>query len=383
MSQLKVVLPAVGPPHDPAALLESIIEKSLDAIIMEDLEGKILVWSNSARNIFGYSAEEIIGSPVSILIPAERSGESQTFAQRLGRDGLVLDCETVRLKKGGFGVDVSLTILPLKDARGQTVGACTILRDLSERRQAEKALQSSEKLATLGRLTATVAHEINNPLDAVTNLLYLLNNYPLADEAQRLLTLAQNEVSRVARIAKSTLVMYRDASQPVAVNVSELLESILDLYGGRVMSKNIKVQKRFDYRGTVRGFPGELRQIFGNLIINAVEAVGQEGTLRLHILASRTWDRGERRGIRVVIADDGLGIHPSNREKIFQPFFTTKGEQGTGLGLWITAELIRNHGGSIRVRSSVRQGRNGTCFSVFLPRRGAGERAEQKRLRFN
>jgi signal transduction histidine kinase len=168
-------------------------------------------------------------------------------------------------------------------------------------------------------------------------------------------------------ITRQTLGFYRESTAPVWISVSEVLENVLELYRRRIQSRCIKVEKRFGPQPKIRGFPGEIRQVFSNLIVNALEAVGDGGMVKLHLFGSRNWKHPERRGLRVLIADNGPGIAPEHLRRIFEPFYTTKGERGTGLGLWVSSGIIRKYGGEIRVHSSVHPRFRGTAFSVFLP----------------
>jgi signal transduction histidine kinase len=185
-------------------------------------------------------------------------------------------------------------------------------------------------------------------------------------------------LTRVAQISKNTLAFYREAPNPVPINLCEILDGVLGLYEQKIRFDDIRIVKQYDFRGEIPGFPGELRQVFSNLIRNALEAVKQGGTVTLRITQARDWREPHRKGVRVLIADDGTGVSREYRTKLFQPFFSTKGEKGSGLGLWITRGIVRKHGGKIRVHSITRQGRSGTCFSVFLPFQYAGVEAAQR-----
>jgi signal transduction histidine kinase len=240
-----------------------------------------------------------------------------------------------------------------------------------DRKRAEEALRNSEKLATLGRMAATIAHEVNNPLEAVTNVLYLLGCCKLDPEAREYVKLAQQELDRVTLIVRQALSFSRNQTDHVAAPVSQLVEQVLQLYAPRIQGGQVELKKRFEFDAAV---PGELRQVFSNLIVNAVDAVDGGGKVQLHILRAREPGALSRFGIRFVIADNGVGIQPEYRRDIFAPFFSTK-QKGNGLGLWISKEIVQKHGGSIRVRSSVRAGRSGTVFSVFVPLHDAASAA--------
>jgi len=246
--------------------------------------------------------------------------------------------------------------------------AVLTVEDITAMKQAEESLRTSEKLAAVGRMAGTLAHEINNPLDAVNNLVYLLSQDSKLDEHGReCVQLLQRELERTQHIIANTLSFYRDSSSPVQVNLSQVLDSVLTLDARKIDRKQLQVSKCIEANVPVMGFPGELRQVFLNLVTNAIEATPDRGKLKFHIFMSRQWQKEEVRGLRVVIADNGHGISPEHRPKLFQPFFTTKGEQGTGLGLWVSQGIVRKHQGEIRMRSTTRFGRSGTCFSVFLP----------------
>ncbi len=231
--------------------------------------------------------------------------------------------------------------------------------------QAEEALRQTEKLAVAGRLAATIAHEINNPLEAITNIVWLLQNNPeMPDEAQHYLKTAQEELARVAHITKQTLGFYQENSRVGQVDLGELLEGVLTVFAARLRNKNIRTCKDIDFKCKVPGRAGEIRQVFANLLANSIDAVPQHGAIRIRVASARS--RG-RPGVRVLVADDGPGIPPANRGRIFDAFFSTKGAVGTGLGLWVVKDLVTKHGGSVQVRSRNGSGPGGTVFAVFLP----------------
>jgi PAS domain S-box-containing protein len=267
------------------------------------------------------------------------------------------------------------------DENGNAIRMIGINMDITERKYAEEALRQTEKLAATGRLAATIAHELNNPLASVTNLLYILDTHPTLDEAAKsYVKMAQHEVSRLSHIVKQTLGFHRQAEEPVAVSLAELLDSVLDLHEAGRRSDRVRLFRRFEGDSVVLGYPAELRQVFTNLLINAVEASPDNGIVVVHVYPSRRWNASEEKGTRVVIADSGVGIPAENRRHIFEPFFTTKGEKGSGLGLWVTAGIVEKHGGTLRLSSSSRPGRSGTTFSVFLPQaRTVAERPTRMR----
>jgi signal transduction histidine kinase len=239
-----------------------------------------------------------------------------------------------------------------------------------ELRVAERsaALLRTEKLAAMGRLAATVAHEINNPLEAVTNLLYLIGkDSTLSSKSRQRLQLADQELDRVAHIAKQTLGFYRDNSAPSRMNVSQMVDELLAVYGYKVRNRDITIRKELDPSATLFVPAGEFRQVFSNLFVNAVDATQNGGTIRVRVRTVQDWHDTSRNGVRVSVADDGCGISPHLRSKIFEPFYTTKEGFGTGLGLWFSRTLVQKHHGRIRMRSQVKEGQSGTVFSVFWP----------------
>jgi signal transduction histidine kinase len=239
---------------------------------------------------------------------------------------------------------------------------------LEDRKRAEFALIQSEKLAAVGRLAASISHEINNPLEAVTNLLYLIHaEDDVPDRAKTYLLLAEREVARVSQIAGQTLRFHRQSTNPTRITAEELLESVVALYQGRLL--NARIDLVFEHRGAtaIHCYEGDIRQVLNNLVGNAIDSMRTGGRLVI-----RTHDgvcvRTHRHGIRITIADTGYGMSPEVRQHIFDAFYTTKGLGGTGLGLWISKGIVEKHQGTLRVRSSDRQPHTGTVFSLFLPR---------------
>ncbi len=222
-------------------------------------------------------------------------------------------------------------------------------------------MRRSEQLAATGRMVATIAHEINNPLDALTNLMHLLKQNPSMDEgASELVDLAEREVRRLSNISRQTLAPHRETKFPVVTKLSELLDDVCAMYRPRLQAAKIEVEKHYEIEGEVTIFPSELRQVFTNLITNAIDAIGQKGKLSLII------ERADDPLVVVRVRDSGCGIPQENLKSIFEPFFTTKGEQGTGIGLWVIKGIVDKLGGKVEVETST-VGQTGTTFSIFLP----------------
>ncbi|MGO8719909.1 MAG: ATP-binding protein [Acidobacteriaceae bacterium] len=229
------------------------------------------------------------------------------------------------------------------------VGA--VIVDATERKLSEELLRRTEKLAATGQLAASIAHEINNPLEAVTNLLYLLHQQPLDVESKHYADMAQQEIARVSQITQQTLRFYRQSSKPTLIHPADLLDSVLTLHQGRSNATKVQILRRYRDAVELFAFSGEMRQLFANLIGNALDAMPSGGRLFLSARASQSWSQTEVPGVRITIADTGSGMTESVRQRIFEAFFTTKEMTGTGLGLWISSEIIAKHQGTVRVRS--------------------------------
>jgi len=264
---------------------------------------------------------------------------------------------------GDFVVSTS----PFFDEDGELAGTVHVSRDISELKKAHQALLRSEKLATTGQLAATIAHEIHNPLDVVSNLLFLVEQGSKEEETRKFAVMALEELNRVTQITQQMLTFQREATAPVAVSIAEVVANVLALYQRKILDAGITIEQEVDSDASIFALPGQIRQVFANLIGNAIEAMQRsDGRIRLRAYRSRSW-RGGEAGLRFLIADNGHGIPPELQKKIFDPFFTTKGEKGTGLGLWITQSIVEKSGGALRLRSTTREGRAGTCFSLFFP----------------
>jgi PAS domain S-box-containing protein len=346
--------------------MAAIVEYSCDAIYSTRPDGTITSWNRAAEHLYGYTAEEAVGSPVAQLAPPERCDEVERNREILNGGGSVDWSRTERMRKDGTRWPVLLSVSPLRNARGEIVGASAIARDISAEKQSAEAIRRSEKLATAGRLAASIAHEINNPLEAVVNLLYLARHD--SSHAGEYLTLAEQEVGRVAQLAQQTLGFVRDASSPDSMDPAAIMDEILQLYSRKLEGRQIRVTRRYRSSCQISGYSGELRQLLANLLVNAVDAMADGGSLQVRVATGRDWSSG-REGVRITVADNGTGIPRDNLRQIFEPFYTTKKDTGTGLGLWVSRGIVQKHGGSIRVRSRVDGHATGTVFLIFLPQR--------------
>jgi PAS domain S-box-containing protein len=344
-----------------------LLDLATEAILVRNFEGKILFWNAGAEKMYGWTREEALGQNLHHLLNTSFSVPIEKVEAQL--------CETgswqgnlVQHTKDGDEVTVSFhkTVNEEKDA------ILEVGRDMTAQLRAEEALRETEKLAAMGRVAGIIAHEINNPLAAITNIFYLLRNHPSLDaEARRCAEMAEQELQRVSHITRQTLSFYRESKQPISILVSELIEDVLGLQERALKTNRIEVRKKYRSASQVRGFPVELRQVFLNLIGNAIQAMPDGGTLGVSVREG-TDHTLNRCGIMISIVDTGKGIRPEDALNLFQPFFSTKSTKGTGLGLWISKGIVQKYEGRITFRSC--HGGTGcvTCFRVFLPTSSLG-----------
>jgi signal transduction histidine kinase len=241
--------------------------------------------------------------------------------------------------------------------------------EIADRKRMEQALVTSEKLAVTARFALTMAHEINNPLEAITNLVFLLAALQTSPETQAYIATIKDQLQGLSRIATQALKFHRDSNKPGVFKLNAVLREVLDFYRPQAERQGIVLHQRFETDGAISAFRSEIVQVVTNLLLNALDATPARGQIIMHLYPAPRWlcEIHASCGYCLSIADSGSGIAPEDRARLYQPFFTTKGERGTGLGLWVSAGILDRIGGSIRVRSTRRPGRSGTCFSVFLP----------------
>ncbi|HLW55510.1 MAG TPA: ATP-binding protein [Candidatus Angelobacter sp.] len=332
-----------------------------------DLQSGRLAWSEEVCRMHG-------------IEPAGFDGRYETWMESIHLDDSwrVQASLGEALNKGGDSEVQYRVSLPDKslhwlELRGQTIAMGNtpvrmlgVAIDVSSRKLVEDALRRSEKLAATGQLAASIAHEINNPLAAVTNVLYIVSTHPhMPADLKELMRTGERELERVIHITKQTLAFYREVSLPVMTSVPSLIHEVLDVYSRKIAAKSISVDRQFDSAEDIRAFPGELRQVFSNLLLNSVEAVADSGKIVIRVRPAK--GANSEAGLRITMADNGPGIAPEHVSRIFEPFFTTKEAKGTGLGLWVSQGIVQKHRGSIRLRTSVDGARHGTSIAVFIP----------------
>jgi len=363
--------------NDTLSLLDSMLANAPIGLAFVDRNYRFVRVNQIFADLTGVGISRHLGRTLTDLLPAGVSGEVESAVERV-----FVEDEPVRnLEINGQGGRLRrpwtwlISAYPVRTTPTQVRWAGIIALDASERKRSEEALRRSEKLAVTGRLAASIAHEINNPLEAITNLLFLLRNFDGVPEAARqYVSMAEYEVRRIAEITQQTLRFYRQPTQPAQATLSELLDSVLGLYHGRIHSLDIRVERDYDAELTLFCFAGEIRQVFANLIGNAIDASNAGGRLLVRARRSRDWKNPAQSGIRFAVADTGAGMDAEIREHIFEAFFTTKEVTGTGLGLWVSQEIVLKHHGTIRVRSRASAADNGarpafagTLFELFIP----------------
>jgi len=235
-----------------------------------------------------------------------------------------------------------------------------------ELQRISEAMRQNQKMVTIGRLSATIAHETNNPLESVINLLFLLRDEVGTEDGKRYIAAAERELARVIEITHQTLHFYRESNHPVDVKVAELVEEVLSLYRRKMRMKGVELVKEVTACPPLRALPGEIRQVISNVIVNAIDATPRGGKVRVRLKPSRRWS-DRQSGVRLIVGDNGCGIPQASLRRIGDAFFTTKGQDGTGLGMWVTRGIVRKYNGRMQLSSSTREGRHGTVISIFIP----------------
>jgi PAS domain S-box-containing protein len=332
-----------------------------------DLAGSPLYFNDRWFQFTGLSESDLLANGWIQLIHRDDARELSELWQLSLRSGTPFQAKArYRNAEGDYRWMSMRAVLMQPDGSqaGEWIGTST---DITEEKHREEVMRRTERLALAGRLAASIAHEINNPLEAITNIFYILESSSnLPDEVMDLVRTGGSELKRVSHIVRQTLSYYRHSNKPVEVDISELLEDTLRILDHHLVARQVTATTQYKTKAKIFVFASEIRQVFSNLILNAVEAMPDGGRLIVKVQDGRDW-QGNGRGILVTIADTGTGIPAADRSRIFDAFFTTKCEKGTGLGLWVSNDIVRKHGGRIRIKTSISPGRSGTVFSVFIP----------------
>ncbi len=340
--------------------LENVLRNSADAIVVLDAEERIRTWSEGARRIFGYDAEEVLGRSFSMLVPPEalENGEYAQLQERAYRDGFVRDYDCVRVDKGGRRIAVNLTTTVLRDERGRGIGRSVILRDVTQLRRLQEELVRSRSLAAVGELAATVAHEIKNPLAGISGAVQVLEDAIPGTEGRR--AVVAEILAQIRRLDKTVRDLL-DFARPLVparapIDVREMLLRAWSLLAQQPGAHAVRFVLEGDGSMDVKVDPDLMHQVWLNLFQNAIESMPGGGEVRVRVTGNES--------VQVAVSDRGTGIDPSQRDRLFRPFFTTK-TRGTGLGLAITRKIVEAHGGTIRLESVPSQG---TTVLLEVPR---------------
>jgi PAS domain S-box-containing protein len=333
--------------------------------LFDAAEYRYLRLNDRQAAFFGLKPEQIVGRRVTDMAPIE--GLQDLF------DKVALGEPVVNYPlEGALVTDPSeyrywtVSYFPVFAPGGSIQAITAASLEITEQKKAERALIESEKLAAVGRLASSIAHEINNPLESVTNLLYLARSAETLEQACEYINVAEIELRRAAAITTQTLRFHKQSTNPQEVSLAELLNEVVSVYQGRIVNARIQVIRDYKTLRRIRCFGGEIRQVLSNLIGNALDAMGEGSKLTLRAREGTNWQSAEK-GLLITIADTGVGMSAAVQQKLFKPFFTTKGQTGTGLGLWISEQIVSRHNGALRVRSSQTQHHHGTVFTLFLP----------------
>ncbi|HEY0794904.1 MAG TPA: CHASE3 domain-containing protein [Acidisarcina sp.] len=349
---------------------ETTLESIGDGVIACDDQGRIDLMNQVARQMTGWAMEDARGLPldqVFKIINEETRQAAENPVDKVRRLNAVVGLanHTLLIRKDGTEMVLDDSAAPIRDSRGDMTGIVLIFRDVTVKRRSDSALIANEKLAVAGRLAASIAHEIHNPLDSVANLHFLLRSEIDSARGHEYLQLAEQELGRALQISRAMLSLYREPDSPISVDLEDLVESVLLLLERKIEQQQVTIQRQLSVV-TIQGFPAELRQVFTNLILNAVDAAGAGGSIMINLQPETV---REEPGALIEIFDTGPGIKPEIEKSLFQPFFTTKGDKGTGLGLWVSLGIVQKHGGTLDMLNSGHDVYKGALVRVYLPAR--------------
>ncbi len=347
-----------------------IVETTNDGVWLLNPDNRTVFVNRRLTEMMGYSQEEMLGRlvfdfffpddiPRKLKDLHDQRSEKEAFYERVRR-------------KDGSELWFLCSTNPIFGENGRLTGILGMMSDVTKLRKTEETLLRNEKLLSAGRLAATISHEVNNPLEAVINLIYLSKGEAMSEQGKAYLKLAERELQKVSAITRRTLGFFRDTAAESEFSVAELLDETVAFYEHQFAARGIRVLRDYGCPGTVRARRGEIQQVFANLASNALDAMGGGGVLTMRVTETNN-DRCP--GVQVQVGDTGPGIAPTDLKRVFEPFFTTKEDTGTGLGLWVSKEIIQKHGGVISATSTAGNGRTGTQFIIFLPKSANGHAA--------
>jgi PAS domain S-box-containing protein len=356
--------------------LNTTIRSIGDAVIACDTDGNVVFMNFVAEQLTGWQEAEARGVSLHDVFPIfneDTRAVVENPVDKVRRLGTVVGLanHTFLVSRNGTEICIDDSGAPIRDSAGKMIGVVLVFRDITDRRRSEGALMRAEKLAAAGRLAASVAHEVNNPLEGLTNLVYLARRSEELDEIRQLLVQAESELGRIAHITRQSLGFYRETATPAHFKPAKIVHEVSSFYAARAATLGVTFHVNAATDREVLGAAGELRQILSNLLANSLDACTKGASIRIETHSAVDPRNPSRAGVRITIADTGTGIAPEHLQSIFEPFFTTKTDTGTGLGLWVSRELVEKHGGSLRVRSRNTNPRCGTVFSIFLPQQPA------------
>jgi PAS domain S-box-containing protein len=366
--------------HQNQQRFQTTLESIGDAVISCDIRGRVEFLNRIAAELSGWSMQDALGRPLTEVFRIVNE-ETREPAENPVQEVLIkkkthgLPQHTVLISRSGEESLIDDSAAPVLDSKGEMTGVVLVFRDVTEQRRSEAALIAGEKLAVAGRLAASIAHEIHNPLDSVSNLLFLLRDETNLQRRAEYLEMAEQELNRTMQISRTMLSLYREPKSPVKVDLKDLIQGVLLLLERRIAQQKVKVVSELGNGCIVEGFPAELRQVVTNVLVNAIEAAGPNGRMCVRLESSPPEEfRGA--GAVIEVIDSGPGITDFAAQHIFTPFFTTKGEQGTGLGLWVSMGIVQKHGGMIRLQNCGLDDYSGACARIYLPAKTlAGEKS--------
>jgi PAS domain S-box-containing protein len=352
--------------------LQTMLESIGEGVLCCDAAGEVTFLNAAAAELTGWPSAEAIGKAAHDVFPLVDENSRRPREHPGGADtGRLLASwsgQSLLRSRNGTEHVVDHTATSIQSPDREFTGMVLVFRDVTDRQRTERALQTTEKLAVAGRLAASIAHEIHNPLDAIANLHYLIETEKDPQKQQEHLKLAKQELARTIQITRTMLSLYRESEHPVPVTMSELTQGVLLLLERRAVQQNITVEQSYEGQCRIEGFPAELRQVMTNVLVNAMDAAGTGGRIQVRI-EDQSAEELRGSGVLIRVVDSGPGLSGDTGNRLFKPFFTTKGEAGTGLGLWVSLGIVQKHGGSIRIYNNCESHLRGACVEIFLPAR--------------